>query len=571
MRGPARLAALAAAALLCGACRTNVVVSQPALDRELAAALEGRRLDGVAARTIRLRDGVLREATDRGRIDRPARADAARRAIADAREALASVHRGRLDRDGAVDADIVAFLLDGAEDALRLADLEEPRLVALAAPADAAAPLARPGPPSREDLALLESAAAFAPPATTSDRIPGSAADARAAARRLAQAAELLRRRGMEASVLFGSAADDARKNSAASADALEKEGKRLDESAKSLPGEGEGFAPAAGVERFRSILRFEHGLDETPEEIEAYGLSLLEETERALEDLAAARFPGLTWREAIEKVRDDHATAEELPREARAAAEAARDFCIERGIVTIPPAARVGHVDLVGEEMAKTYPFAAYSFRLQTPEGESGRYMVSAGATWMDSATQEERLRGNCRAWTRVVAAHEMWPGHHLQFWVADNECSVLRREAGTPLFVEGWGLYCEDTLLRHGWFGSPADHLAVLVMRAWRACRVVLDARLHTGKCTPEEAVEFLVARAATTPDSARAEVRRWMTAPGQPLCYAVGRREVLRLRAEEEARLGPRFDERAFHDRLLRCGPIPFRFVRALFAAE
>ena len=542
-----------------------MVVSQPALERELAAALEGRRLGEVAARTLRLRDGVVREATDPGRIDRPARAEAARRAIADAREALASVHRGRLDRDGAVDADLVAFLLDGGEDALRLADLEEARFAALAAPAGAAATLARPGPPARDDLALLESAEAFA---VGGAPVPATAAEARAAARRLAQAADLLRRRGNEASVLFGNAADDARKRSAASADALEKEGKRLEESAKSLPGEGEGFAPAAGAERFRSILRFEHGLDETPEEIEAYGLVLLEETERALEDLAAARFPGLAWREAMERVRDDHATAEELPREARAAAEAARDFCIERGIVTIPPAARVGHVDLVGEEMAKSYPFAAYSFRLQTPEGESGRYMVSAGATWMDSATQEQRLRGNCRAWTRVVAAHEMWPGHHLQFWIADHECSVLRREAGTPIFVEGWGLYCEDTLLRHGWFGSPADHLAVLVMRAWRACRVVLDARLHTGKCTPEEAVEFLVARAATTPDSARAEVRRWMSSPGQPLCYAVGRREVLRLRAEEEARLGPRFDERAFHDRLLRCGPIPFRFVRRLF---
>jgi uncharacterized protein (DUF885 family) len=375
----------------------------------------------------------------------------------------------------------------------------------------------------------------------------------------------------MEASVLFGDDAAAARARSAASADALEKAGKRVEESARTLPGEGEGFAPAAGAERFRSILRFEHGLDETPEEIEAYGLSLLQETQQALDDLAAARFPGMTWRQAIERVRDDHATAEELPGEARRAAEAARDFCIERGIVTIPPAARVGHVDLVGEEMARSYPFAAYSWRLATPEGESGRYMVSAGATWMDAATREERLRGNCRSWTRVVAAHEMWPGHHLQFWVADHEASALRREAGTPLFVEGWGLYCEDVLLRHGWFASPGDHLAVLVMRAWRACRVVLDARLHTGTCTPEEAIEFLVENASTTRDSARAEVRRWMTAPGQPLSYAVGRREVWRLRADEEARLGERFDEREFHDRLLRCGPIPFRFVRQVFGEK
>jgi len=564
----AGLASIAALVAATASCRTTVVVSQPALERQLAAALEGRRLGEVASSTIRLRDDVLQEALDRGRIDRADRAAAARRAIAEARASLAAVHRGRLDREGAVDADLVAFLLDGAEEQMRLADLEEPRIAALAGPAGAAAPLARPGPPSRADLALLGSVEAFAVGDGPDFPPDATAAEARAVGRRLEQAAGLLRRRGAEASVLFGADAAGARERSSASADALEEARKRVNEAAASLPGEGEGFAPPAGAERFRSILRFGHGLDETPEEVEAFGLALLEETERALADLAAARFPGLTWREALERVRDDHASAEELPAEARRAAEGAREFCIERGLVTIPPGARVGHVDLVGDEMARSYPFAAYSFRLPTAEGESGRYMVSAGATWMDAAEREERLRGNCRAWTRVVAAHEMWPGHHLQFWVADRECSPLRREAGTPVFVEGWGLYCEDLLLRHGWFAAPAEHLAVLVMRAWRACRVVLDVRLHTGRCTPEEAIEFLVARAATTRDAATAEVRRWMTAPGQPLSYAVGRREVLRLRAEEEARLGPRFDERAFHDRLLRCGPIPFRFVRRLF---
>jgi hypothetical protein len=40
----------------------------------------------------------------------------------------------------------------------------------------------------------------------------------------------------------------------------------------------------------------------------------------------------------------------------------------------------------------------AAYRFRLDTAEGESGRYMVSPGATWMRPEQREERLRGNCR-----------------------------------------------------------------------------------------------------------------------------------------------------------------------------
>ena len=35
-----------------------------------------------------------------------------------------------------------------------------------------------------------------------------------------------------------------------------------------------------------------------------------------------------------------------------------------------------------------------------------------------------------------------------------------------------------------------------------------------------------------------------------------------------ADEERRLGPAFSEREFHDKLLRCGAVPFRFVRRLF---
>ena len=193
---------------------------------------------------------------------------------------------------------------------------------------------------------------------------------------------------------------------------------------------------------------------------------------------------------------------------------------------------------------------------------------MVSPGASWMDAAQREERLRGNCRAWTRVVAPHEAWPGHHLQYWVADHHCSRLRREAMTPVFVEGWGLYYEWLLDRHGYFRTPGERLAVLVMRAWRACRVVLDVRLHTGACSPEEGADFLVANAATTRDAALAEVRRYMGNPTQPFAYAFGWREILALRADEERRLGPRFDEREFHDRLLRCGPVPMPFVRRLF---
>src|SRR6185295_10953762 len=130
----------------------------------------------------------------------------------------------------------------------------------------------------------------------------------------------------------------------------------------------------------------------------------MLADTTTRLEALAASEFDGRSWREALAEVRADHASPADIPIEAFAAAEAARDFVVREGFVTIPPGARLAHVEMVDDGMARSYPFAAYNFRLPTSEGESGRYVTSPGATWMSAEQQEERLRGNCRAWTRVV-----------------------------------------------------------------------------------------------------------------------------------------------------------------------
>ena len=63
---------------------------------------------------------------------------------------------------------------------------------------------------------------------------------------------------------------------------------------------------------------------------------------------------------------------------------------------------------------------------------------------------------------------------------------------------------------------------------------------------------------------------EVDRYIVWPGQALAYKIGQLEMLRLRAEAERALGPRFDIRAFHDALLGEGALGLgtlaRVVRA-----
>ena len=62
------------------------------------------------------------------------------------------------------------------------------------------------------------------------------------------------------------------------------------------------------------------------------------------------------------------------------------------------------------------------------------------------------------------------------------------------------------------------------------------------------------------------------RWYTyRPTYPLSYLLGRTLLLKLRADEQARLGDAFSLKGFHDALLRNGSLPISFHRRLLAGE
>jgi uncharacterized protein (DUF885 family) len=58
---------------------------------------------------------------------------------------------------------------------------------------------------------------------------------------------------------------------------------------------------------------------------------------------------------------------------------------------------------------------------------------------------------------------------------------------------------------------------------------------------------------------------EVDRYIGNPGQACAYMLGRLAIEDIRADAEARLGDRFDIRAFHDHVLASGSIPLGSLR------
>jgi uncharacterized protein (DUF885 family) len=127
-------------------------------------------------------------------------------------------------------------------------------------------------------------------------------------------------------------------------------------------------------------------------------------------------------------------------------------------------------------------------------------------------------------------------------------------------------------ELLMREQGFDDDARFRVMLHTDAiWRACRIILDVRLHRGEIGLDEATDFVVEHTGFERPNAAAEVRWYTYRPTYPMSYLLGRTLLLQLRADEGARLGDAFSLRAFHDALLRNGSLPISFHRRLLAGE
>ncbi len=310
----------------------------------------------------------------------------------------------------------------------------------------------------------------------------------------------------------------------------------------------------ADGRTAFETRIRYLHGLPYTAAELLAYGEELKRETERALDDVAREIDGGRNWREIAESLKDDHPPADELIERYAAEMHRARQFVEARGLVGIPAGESL-EVTATPEFLRPIIPYAAYLRPAPFEVDQRGLFFVTPPNEPVESA-----LRDHPRHGIPVTALHEAYPGHHLQLTWSNRAPSVPGRVFWTPVFAEGWALYCEEMMWEQGFYSDPRERLLQLKDLLWRACRIVVDVGLHTGGWSTDEAAAYLVREAGLEPVNARIEVSRYCAEPTYPMSYAVGKREIMRLRDRWRARRGAEAPIREFHDHLLAWGTIP-----------
>jgi len=318
------------------------------------------------------------------------------------------------------------------------------------------------------------------------------------------------------------------------------------------------------GAKDYAKILEYDHMLPYTIAQVVAMGERVFQETEREMALWAKRIDKQKSWRDIATAARAEFPQRHRLLSAYRREVERLREFVRAHDLVTLP------EQDC---EVVETPPFeralnsfAAYIAPGPFEQDQRGQFWVTPVDLAAPRAQQIEQLEEHCNFLYPVTAAHEAYPGHHVQLVRANQAGSRWRRHFSSSIFAEGWALYSEELMNQAGYYQDPRVRLFQLKDRLWRAARVINEIGIHCYDLPMDDAARFLVDKVGLTHGAARAETRRYIAEPGQPMSYLVGQLEVERLRKKFR-----RLPLKKFHDLLLDSGTIPFALVEQEMEAK
>lgn len=234
-----------------------------------------------------------------------------------------------------------------------------------------------------------------------------------------------------------------------------------------------------------------------------------------------------------------------------------------ENRILTLPPDIGTFHIRELPAPFRPTSPGGFMNPPGMYDEDPSGFYFIPAyrpdSPNFYIRAAIEE---------PRPILAHEGIPGHFLQISLSRKLGNKIRSHHHDGVFVEGWALYTEEMLLRTGLYQEhSAGHGQVLRLGRYRAARVEIDAELHRGHISIEEAARHF--REAGGLDSEAAEGEAFGTAsrPTQKITYTIGKWQIMDLLGRYRDKKGSAFRLGDFHDELLSHGSLPLSVIHYL----
>jgi len=282
---------------------------------------------------------------------------------------------------------------------------------------------------------------------------------------------------------------------------------------------------------------------------------------------LDATRDPVKVW----EQVRKDHPKMGGVVAATQRIVDSLSAFVAARGIATLPPNERV----IVAPALPFDLGFASMhaSPPLEKTPVKSIYYITDA-QPGLSPAEQEAWLERYNYASLTNTSAHEAMPGHWLHStYMRRTPGKVRRIWIGLNPFPQpssgqdGWAHYAEQMVLDEGYGnGDPKLRLAQLSDALTRICRLLSGIKMQTKQWTLADAQRCFEQDAYVAAPAAKREAERGAYDPTYG-GYFLGKRAILKLRADYQKRMGPKFSLREFHERFMTNGIAPIWAQRQL----
>lgn len=317
------------------------------------------------------------------------------------------------------------------------------------------------------------------------------------------------------------------------------------------------------GRDRYRRFARQWNGADLDLDEASSWAWQQFHDIWSRMEAVAATVRPGATPLEAMAWL-NEHGEAYDVPDGILGYLQGLIDDVIT--------ALQGTHFDLP-EPLRKVEAMQAPAGSMAAPYYSQPTLDFSRpGRTWLPT-------RGLARmpVWNLIALwYHESVPGHHMQvgLWTyLAGEMSVYQGSMG---FVagnaEGWALYAEQLMNELGYLDDPAAQLGFLNAQMQRTQRVIIDIGMHAGLTFPPDspfrpgalvepasAREFYGTYCGLPSDQLDSEMIRYLSIPGQAICYKLGERVWMAGRAAAQAAQGSAFDLKTWHMAALSLGSL------------
>jgi hypothetical protein len=315
----------------------------------------------------------------------------------------------------------------------------------------------------------------------------------------------------------------------------------------------------ALGAEKFSKMLAATERVDMPLDQLKAIGEADLARNLASLRAACELYAAGKPLPDCIAKASADKPQGGAVEG-ARAQLANLKKFLVDKALVTIP-----------GDEEAKVDeapPFNRSNFAYIEIPGPyeknlpSVYYIAPPDPKW-SKADQASYMPGKTSL--LFVSAHEVWPGHFLQFLHANRAEWIFGRLFVGYAFAEGWAHYTEEMMFDAGLDGAtPEVHIGQLTNALLRDVRYLSAIGLHTGGMTVAQSERMFREMAFQDPGNARQQAARGTYDPAY-LNYTLGKLMIMQLREDWTASRGGRQAWKAFHDQFLSYGGPPIPLVR------